>query len=78
MNGDGHIDVHEIQTVMANLGYPKTKEEAEKIAAAVDADGNGMIEFDEFVGMIASRMLKTDGVAELQMAFMTLFEDESG
>lgn len=78
MNGDGHIDVNEIVTVMRNLGYPRTLEEAKKIAESVDADGNGMIEFDEFVGMIASRMLRTDGVAELHMAFSTLFDDDSG
>ena len=78
MNGDGHIDVSEIQTVMGNLGYPKSDAEAKKIAEQFDVDGNGTIEFDEFVGMIAGRMLKSDGTAELQMAFSTLFDDASG
>lgn len=75
-NGDGHIDVKEIQTVMGNLGYAKTMGEAKQIAASVDADGNGTIDFDEFVGMMAHRMLKSDGEAELQMAFATLFSED--
>ena len=28
LDGNGHIDVGEIQTVMTNLGYPKSYEEA--------------------------------------------------
>ena len=47
MNGDGTIDVIEICTVMANLGYPKTQKEAEEIVKSFDTDGNGTIEFDE-------------------------------
>lgn len=78
MNGDGHIDVDELHTVMGNLGYPKTREEAMAIAASVDADQNGTIEFDEFIGLVAGRMLKADGIKELQMAFKTLFDNGSG
>lgn len=80
-NADGHIDVTEIQAVMQNLGFPKTLEEAQQIASSVDADNNGTIEFDEFVRMMANRMLKSDGTTELQMAFEVLFEqhvDEHG
>ena len=67
-NGDGHIDVSEVHTVMRNLGYNTTMEEAKRMTTAIDTDGNGTIEFDEFVGMMAQRMLKSDGKAELQMA----------
>ena len=78
LNGDGTIDTNEIQTVMTNLGYPKTLEEAKAIVADVDTDGNGTIEFDEFLGMIAARMIKADGVDELQTAFSVMFEDGTG
>ena len=77
-DGNGHIDVGEIQTVMTNLGYPKSYEEAAKLASAVDADGNGTIEFDEFIGLIAHKMLKTDGYTELAFAMEHLFDDSSG
>jgi len=73
-NGDGHISVAEIHTVMRNLGYPMTMEKAAQIAASVDADGSGAIEFDEFVGLMANRMLKSDGEEELRLAFQALFE----
>ena len=77
-NGDGHIDVSEVQTVMRNLGYPKTKEEVEAIIASVDTDANGTLEFEEFVSMMGQRMLRTDGQLELEMAFESLFDNESG
>ena len=35
------------------------------------------IEFDEFVGIMAARMLKKDGDGEIQQAF-NLFDDGSG
>ena len=70
--------MNEIATVMRNLGYQSRMEDVKKLAAAVDTDGNGTIEFDEFVGMMAQRILKTDGVSELEMAFAVLFDDNSG
>ena len=57
-DGDGHIEPHEIKRVMANLGCPQTDEQVKKLIQGVDTDGNGMIEFDEFIGIMASRMLK--------------------
>lgn len=42
-DGDGHIEPHEIKTVMANLGCPQTAEQVQKLIATVDTDGNGMV-----------------------------------
>ena len=38
---------------------------------------SSQIEFDEFVGIMAARMLKADGDGELEQAF-SLFDDSSG
>jgi len=76
-DGDGHIEPHELKYVMANLGCPQTDKQIEKLINSVDVDGNGMIEFDEFVGIMAERMLRVDSNAEVEQAF-GLFDDESG
>ena len=76
-DGDGHIEPKEIKRVMANLGCPQTDEQVRQLIKGVDTDGNGMIEFDEFIGIMAARMLKTDGEGELEQAF-SLFDDGSG
>lgn len=76
-DGDGHIEPKEIRTVMRNVGVKLSDEESRKLIASVDTDGNGMIEFDEFVSIMASNMLK-DGrdQEELDRAFRLFdFED---
>ena len=78
LDGNGHIDVDEIFTVFTNLGYPKSMDEVTRLANELDSDKNGTIEFDEFIGMIAGKMLRADGVAELRTAFSVLFDDGSG
>ena len=68
-DGDGHIEPKELRTVMSNLGIPMTDEQVKKVIAGVDTDGNGMIEFDEFIGIMAARMMKEDGEDEINEAF---------
>lgn len=77
-DGDGHIEPKEIKTVMGNIGVHVSDEKASAIIASVDTDGNGMIEFDEFVSIMASNMLKTDGAAELERAFDIFQQDSPG
>lgn len=75
-DGDGHIQPKEIVKVMKNVGTILTTEQAEKLIEGVDKDGNGMIEFDEFVGIMAQRMVRTDD-DEIDQAF-SLLDDGSG
>ena len=63
--------------MMRNLGCPQSEEQIKKLIAGVDTDGNGMIEFDEFVGIMGSRMLKSEGETEIDQAF-SLLDDHSG
>jgi len=68
-DGDGHIEPKEIHKVMRNLGIAHTEEKVQELIASVDTDGNGMIEFDEFLSITASNMLRNDGKKELEQAF---------
>lgn len=45
----GTISTKEIATVMRHLGYQLSDAELERIVRTIDADGNGDIEFEEFL-----------------------------
>eukprot|EP00092_Neocalanus_flemingeri_P055916 GFUD01066221.1.p1 GENE.GFUD01066221.1~~GFUD01066221.1.p1 ORF type:complete len:145 (+),score=66.17 GFUD01066221.1:79-513(+) len=50
-NRDGYIDMKELKKVVAMLGTMLTKEEVEEFMAEADKDGNGKLDYDEFVKM---------------------------
>jgi Ca2+-binding EF-hand superfamily protein len=47
-NGDGRIDVGEFTRLMAALGGEEPGMDAAIGFSAIDTDGSGLIEFDEF------------------------------
>ena len=63
--------------MMTDVGCSLSEEATKKLIAGVDTDGNGMIEFDEFIGIMAMRMLRNDGEGEIEQAF-ALFDDGNG
>ena len=83
-DGDGTITTKELGTVMRSLGQNPTEAELQvKIALnaepvnrwlkdminEVDADGNGTIDFPEFLTMMARKMKDTDSEEEIREAF---------
>ena len=48
-DGSGDIDQSELKTLMAQLGFDLSDEELSNMVAEVDVDGNGEIDYDEFV-----------------------------
>ena len=55
-NGDGTITTVELGTAMRSLGQNPTKEELQEMINEVDEDGNGTIEFDEFLVMMSKKV----------------------
>lgn len=51
-DGNGTIDIEELGIVMRSLGQSPTKEELDTIINDADIDGDGQIDFDEFVVMM--------------------------
>ncbi|XP_063691175.1 calmodulin-A-like [Bolinopsis microptera] len=55
-NGDGTITTDELEVVMRSLGQDPTEEYLQATIAKVDANGNGSMEFDEFLELMTEYM----------------------
>eukprot|EP00058_Branchiostoma_floridae_P007768 XP_002593256.1 hypothetical protein BRAFLDRAFT_124870 [Branchiostoma floridae] len=66
---DGVITIKELGTVMRSLGQNPNQAELQDMINEVDADGNGTIDFSEFLTMMARKMGETDSEEEIREAF---------
>merc|ERR1712223_2181759 len=76
--GDGTITTMELGTVMRSLGQNPTEAELQDMINEVDADGNGTIDFPEFLTMMARKMKDTDSEEEIREAFRVFDKDGNG
>ena len=77
INEDGYISADELIKVMRNLGHQPTEAEVEEMIVDVDMDGNGVIDFAEFVSMMARRINDMDVEKEIKNAFQVIFRNPS-
>jgi len=75
-NGDGEISTQEIGEVMKTLGLEITEEELKDIMNDLDENGDGHMDFDEFVLMMDRRMSVGSQVDEIKATFA--FFDKKG
>ena len=54
----GTIDAKELKVAMRALGFEPKKEEVKKMIADIDKDGNGTIDFQEFLEMMTAKMVR--------------------
>src|SRR5882762_10752121 len=78
LDGDGTITTRELGTVMRSLGQNPTEAELQDMINEVDADGNGTIDFPEFLTMMARKMRDTDSEEEIKEAFKVFDKDGNG
>lgn len=52
----GYISAHELRTVMTNMGAKMTEEEINGMISEIDIDGDGKINFEEFVRLVISHV----------------------
>ena len=74
-DGDGTITTKELGTVMRSLGQNPTEAELQDMINEVDADGNGTIDFPEFLSLMARKIKDTDTEEELREAFKVFDRD---
>uniref|UniRef100_M0RCJ6 EF-hand domain-containing protein n=1 Tax=Rattus norvegicus TaxID=10116 RepID=M0RCJ6_RAT len=74
-DGDQTVTTKELGMVMGSLGQNPTEAELQDMISEVDADGNGTINFPEFLTMMARKMKGTDVEEEIREAFRVFDKD---
>ncbi|KAL2507368.1 Calmodulin-7 [Forsythia ovata] len=78
MDGDGCITIEELGFMMSSLGLKPTEAELQLMIKQVDADGNGKIDFLEFLNLMVQMKTDTDSEEELKEAFRVFDTDQDG
>merc|ERR1712182_145516 len=65
-DASGAIDVRELKAAMRALGFEVKNEELKKMVSDVDNDGNGTIEFAEFLSMMTGKMGEKDSREDIE------------
>lgn len=77
-DGDGNITGSELGVVLRSLGQNPTEAEVKEMAAEVDTKGQGTINVQEFLQLMARKMQQVDSVAEIREAFSIFDKDGTG
>jgi len=79
-DGDGTITTKELGRVMETLGQKPTEQELRDMINEVDSDGNGEIDFDEFLDLLMKKLDGSGGDPEQEMreAFRIFDKDNNG
>jgi len=75
---DGYITIKELAEIMRNLGHPPTEGEVQDMISEVDIDGNGNINFQEYISLMARRMRDGDLEEEMKQVFRLFDRDGNG
>ena len=75
---DGAINNKELGTVMRILGQNPSEEELKQMIKEIDLDGNGVIDFNEFLYLMVKKMNGNDTEEELLEAFKVFDRDGDG
>tara|TARA_B100000035_G_C20822037_1_gene474688 strand:- start:227 stop:661 length:435 start_codon:yes stop_codon:yes gene_type:complete len=75
-DGDGVVDVKEIKSVMKSLNLNYTQQNIKDMIDDIDVNGDGFIDFDEFITMICKKSSTSDN--ELKEAFKVFDKDGNG
>ena len=77
-DSSGTITTKELGTVMRNLGQNPSEEELKQLIREVDLNGDGTIDFKEFLCLMVKKMDDTDIDLELHDAFKFFDMDKDG
>ena len=77
-DGDGVIETKDLGFVLKALGIRLTKAELNEMIEEVDEDGNGTIDFQEFLSMISRKLKETNLLMDIMNAFKVFDRDGEG
>lgn len=77
-DGDGSIPTAELGTVLRALGQNPSASELKQMINEVDQDGDGTVDFPEFLVLLVRKMKEASGETEMQEAFKVFDRDGNG
>ncbi|KAJ8760747.1 hypothetical protein K2173_017887 [Erythroxylum novogranatense] len=77
-DGDGCITLEELGVALKSLGQHPTEDELQIMISEVDVDGNGTIEFGEFINLMERKMKESEAEEELTEVFRVFDKDQDG
>jgi calmodulin len=77
-DGSGTISTNELGLVMKSTGQNPTEAEIHEMINEVDANGDGVINFSEFISLMARRVKNTDTQEDLAQQFKVFDRDGDG
>ncbi|XP_030842699.1 neo-calmodulin-like [Strongylocentrotus purpuratus] len=77
-DGDGIITGKELGNVMRSMGENPTENEVHEIVNELDMNGNGQIDFAEFVGVMSKKMNDMDNAEDIREAFRVFDKGGNG
>lgn len=77
-NSDGYISKQELSEVMSQLGHIISNDELDDIIRAVDKDGNGLVDFKEFLNLMDNNCLVQNVDEEMQHLFSMIDRNNDG
>jgi len=77
-DSNGIITTRELGSVMRSLGFNPTDHELQVMINSVDYDGNGVIDFPEFVKLMEDQKKPDEREADMMLAFRVFDADNKG
>lgn len=74
----GTIDPKELKAAMQSLGFEAKNQTIYQMIADIDKDGNGTIDFEEFLDMMTAKMSDKDTREDIQKVFNLFDDDQTG
>ncbi len=77
-DSNGKITTFELGVILKKLGYNPSPEDLKDMIKEVDTDGNGNVDFQEFLELMSHKMADHDDEEEMHEAFKIFDRDNNG
>ena len=77
-DGNGAVSLSELGCAMRSLGMKPNEKELQEMMRDVDADGSGVIEFEEFLALVNKQVTEPDLIKQLEAVFHKFDSDKDG